>query len=42
MLDRLVHHSHLLDFTNRDSKRLHDALLKQSTTKSQKKSEKKG
>jgi len=27
LLDRIVHHSHLLDFTNRDSRRLQDALL---------------
>jgi len=31
LLDRIIHHSHLLDFTNRDSRRLKDALLKQST-----------
>jgi len=30
LLDRIIHHSHLLDFTNRDSRRLKDALLKQS------------
>ena len=27
LLDRIIHHSHLLDFTNRDSRRLRDALL---------------
>jgi DNA replication protein DnaC len=27
LLDRIIHHSHLLDFTNRDSRRLLDALL---------------
>jgi DNA replication protein DnaC len=27
LLDRIVHHSHLLDFTSRDSRRLQDALL---------------
>jgi DNA replication protein DnaC len=27
LLDRIIHHSHLLDFTNRDSWRLKDALL---------------
>lgn len=27
LLDRIIHHSHLLDFTNRDSRRLQDALL---------------
>ena len=26
LLDRIIHHSHLLDFTNRDSRRLLDAL----------------
>lgn len=29
LLDRIIHHSHLLDFTNRESKRLKDALMKQ-------------
>ena len=29
LLDRIIHHSHLLDFTNRDSRRLKDALMKQ-------------
>lgn len=27
LLDRIIHHSHLLDYTERDSRRLHDALL---------------
>ena len=27
LLDRIIHHSHLLDFTNRESRRLIDALL---------------
>ena len=27
LLDRIIHHSHLLDFTNRDSRRLKDALF---------------
>ena len=27
LLDRIIHHSHLLDFTERGSRRLHDALL---------------
>jgi len=27
LLDRIIHHSHLLDFTNRDSRRLLDALM---------------
>ena len=30
LLDRIIHHSHLLDFTNRDSRRLQDALLNQT------------
>ena len=29
LLDRIIHHSHLLDFTNRDSRRLMDALMVQ-------------
>lgn len=33
LLDRIIHHSHLLDFTNRDSRRLQDALLNKSTLK---------
>jgi DNA replication protein DnaC len=31
LLDRIIHHSHLLDFTDRDSRRLKDALLNQSS-----------
>jgi len=27
LLDRIIHHSHLLDYTERKSRRLHDALL---------------
>ena len=30
LLDRIIHHSHLLDFTSRDSRRLMDALMNQS------------
>jgi len=30
LLDRVIHHSHLLDFTNRESRRLKDALSNQS------------
>jgi len=30
LLDRIIHHSHLLDFTGRDSWRLKDALMNQS------------
>ena len=30
LLDRIIHHSHLLDFTGRESRRLKDALLSQS------------
>ena len=30
LLDRIIHHSHLLDFTGRDSRRLKDALGNQS------------
>jgi len=30
LLDRVIHHSHLLDFTNRKSRRLEDALTRQS------------
>jgi DNA replication protein DnaC len=29
LLDRVIHHSHLLDFTGRDSRRLKDALMNQ-------------
>lgn len=39
LLDRIIHHSHLLDFTNRDSRRLADALLNR-TAKSPKIKEK--
>ena len=35
LLDRMIHHSHLLDFTNRKSKRLEDALMNQSAKKKQ-------
>ena len=28
LLDRVIHHSHLLDFTARESRRLKDALLR--------------
>ena len=31
LLDRVIHHSHLLDFTNRESWRLKDALLNKAT-----------
>jgi len=31
LLDRIIHHSHLLDFTSRDSRRLQDALLNRGT-----------
>jgi DNA replication protein DnaC len=30
LLDRIIHHSHLLDFTNRDSRRLLDALMERN------------
>jgi len=30
LLDRVIHHSHLLDFTSRDSRRLLDALMNKS------------
>jgi len=30
LLDRIIHHSHLLDFSNRDSRRLKDALSNQA------------
>jgi DNA replication protein DnaC len=33
LLDRVIHHSHLLDFTNRDSRRLADALMNQASAK---------
>ena len=32
LLDRIIHHSHLLDFTSRDSWRLKDALLNREIT----------
>jgi len=32
LLDRVIHHSHLLDFTSRESRRLKAALLKQEST----------
>jgi DNA replication protein DnaC len=31
VLDRIIHHSHLLDFTSRESRRLKDALLSQKS-----------
>lgn len=31
LLDRIIHHSHLLDFTGRDSRRLKDALINKNT-----------
>ena len=31
LLDRIIHHSHLLDFSNRDSRRLRDALFQANT-----------
>jgi DNA replication protein DnaC len=34
LLDRMIHHSHLLDFTNRDSWRLKEALMNQDTVPS--------
>lgn len=34
LLDRIIHHSHLLDFTNRDSRRLLDALMVQDPNSS--------
>ena len=37
LLDRIIHHSHLLDFTKRDSWRLKDALLNQTEKKGGKK-----
>jgi len=33
LLDRIIHHSHLLDFSNRESWRLKEALMEQSTAK---------
>jgi DNA replication protein DnaC len=32
LLDRIIHHSHLLDFTSRDSRRLKDALINKAIT----------
>jgi len=32
LLDRVIHHSHLLDFTSRGSRRLKDALMKKQAT----------
>jgi DNA replication protein DnaC len=32
LLDRIIHHSHLLDFSGRDSRRLLDALLMRNST----------
>jgi DNA replication protein DnaC len=32
LLDRIIHHSHLLDYTQRESRRLHDALLNINVT----------
>jgi len=34
LLDRIIHHSHLLDFTNRDSRRLKDALMGKTASSS--------
>ena len=34
LLDRIIHHSHLLDFSNRKSWRLKEALMEQSNNKS--------
>jgi len=31
LLDRIIHHSHLLDFTNRESRRLKEALLNRNS-----------
>ena len=36
LLDRIIHHSHLLDFSNRKSWRLKEALMEQSTVKTAK------
>jgi DNA replication protein DnaC len=33
LLDRVIHHSHLLDFTNRESRRLQAALMNQNVKK---------
>jgi DNA replication protein DnaC len=40
LLDRIIHHSHLLDFTSRDSRRLMDALMKQFPESMEKKKKK--
>jgi DNA replication protein DnaC len=32
LLDRIIHHSHLLDFSNRESRRLKDALITRTAT----------
>jgi DNA replication protein DnaC len=36
LLDRIIHHSHLLDFSNRKSWRLKEALMEQSSVKNTK------
>jgi DNA replication protein DnaC len=33
LLDRIIHHAHLLDFSGRDSHRLTEALLNQTVRK---------
>ena len=38
LLDRIIHHSHLLDFTNRESRRLKDALINRIVEKPRKSS----
>ena len=38
LLDRIIHHSHLLDFTNRESRRLKDALINHTVEKPKKSS----
>jgi len=38
LLDRIIHHSHLLDFTNRESRRLKDALINRTVEKPRKSS----
>ena len=38
LLDRIIHHSHLLDFTNRESRRLKDALINRKVEKPRKSS----
>jgi len=37
LLDRIIHHSHLLDFTKRDSRRLQDALMNRKSNNVDKK-----